>query len=269
MFFSDKLYSMSTWLLNFTTIIIVLGYDWHYIWQKRCLIDSLIEIMSDKTAVWLTGGFYCPGSAVVSPDLPCSAGYFCKQGAKTATPVQGQYADPCPVGHYCPEQNAEPIQCPVGTFSNNIKLRNVTDCLQCTRGECCLVGQSVGLSIHLWSVLLICLSIVCVSISPSIVCVSVCPLSVCLCASVCLSISLSVCLSVCLSLCLSLSPSVRNVGVQLLSIHHSVHEPSIFLHGLSTCLSIDCLSILHRLPICLCIYYLSIHLSQIVSLIFW
>ena len=230
MFFSDKLYSMSTWLLNFTTIIIVLGYDWHYIWQKRCLIDSLIEIMSDKTAVWLTGGFYCPGSAVVSPDLPCSAGYFCKQGAKTATPVQGQYADPCPVGHYCPEQNAEPIQCPVGTFSNNIKLRNVTDCLQCTRGECCLVGQSVGLSIHLWSVLLICLSIACVS---------VCPLSVCVCLSVylsvCLSLRLSVSLSVSLSICQKcwgaavVHPSLRPWTIHLppWTVHLSIHRLSI------------------------------------------
>ncbi|KAI0228985.1 hypothetical protein LSAT2_020568 [Lamellibrachia satsuma] len=84
-----------------------------------------------------TGGFYCPGSAVVSPDLPCSAGYYCKQGGRTATPVQGQYADPCPVGHYCPEQTAEPIKCPVGTFSNNTKLRNETDCIQCTRGFYC------------------------------------------------------------------------------------------------------------------------------------
>ena len=142
-------------------------YNCAWLWLTLCcLIDSLIDIMSDKTTVWLTGGFYCPGSAVVTPDLPCSAGYYCKQGAKTATPVQGQYADPCPVGHYCPEQTAEPIQCPVGTFSNNIKLRNVTDCLQCTRGECCLV------------------------VHPSVICL----MDLCVhCLSIYLSIRLSIC----------------------------------------------------------------------------
>ena len=72
---------------------------------------------------------------MVYPSLFCSAGFYCRSGAKSATPMQDSNAYECPVGHYCPEMSAEPSKCPVGTFSNNTRLRNETDCQMCTPGK--------------------------------------------------------------------------------------------------------------------------------------
>ena len=72
---------------------------------------------------------------MTTPYLLCDAGYFCKSGAKTATPQQDSLANVCPAGHYCVEGTAAPTKCPVGTYSNNTKLKNETDCRVCTAGE--------------------------------------------------------------------------------------------------------------------------------------
>ena len=81
------------------------------------------------------GGHYCAGGGIIYPTTPCSAGYYCKSGAMTATPLQNILAYECPVGYYCPEQTAEPIRCPVGTYSNDTRLRNETDCKPCPKGK--------------------------------------------------------------------------------------------------------------------------------------
>lgn len=41
----------------------------------------------------------------------------------------------CPAGYYCMEGTAESIQCRAGTFSNDTRLRNETDCTPCTPGR--------------------------------------------------------------------------------------------------------------------------------------
>ena len=53
------------------------------------------------------------------PNNTCAAGYFCRRDAVTATPNQGDDANICPVGHYCPEGTGEPTNCPLGTFGND------------------------------------------------------------------------------------------------------------------------------------------------------
>ena len=53
------------------------------------------------------------------PILYCAAGYFCRRNASSATPDQGNDANICPVGHYCPEGTGEPVNCPVGKYGND------------------------------------------------------------------------------------------------------------------------------------------------------
>lgn len=75
--------------------------------------------------------------------------------------MQGAEAHECPVGHYCPEGTVEPYGCPVGTFSNQVRLTNDTECTQCTQGKfiiaalcgtfsCKCIGWCNGLKIKLF-----------------------------------------------------------------------------------------------------------------------
>ena len=43
-------------------------------------------------------------------------GYFCLTGARSATPSQGQDANECPNGFYCPIGSAQPLSCPPGEY---------------------------------------------------------------------------------------------------------------------------------------------------------
>ena len=61
-------------------------------------------------------------SGMPQPNLYCAAGYFCRRNATSATPDQGDDANICPVGHYCPEGTGEPMNCPLGTFGNDTGL---------------------------------------------------------------------------------------------------------------------------------------------------
>ena len=55
-------------------------------------------------------GLVCNGRGLTEPNGICSAGYFCRGGAKTDKPNDaGATGAPCTVGHYCPEGT--------GTFS--------------------------------------------------------------------------------------------------------------------------------------------------------
>ena len=48
----------------------------------------------------------------------CSERYFCRRNATSATPNQGDNANVCPIGSYCPKDTGEPRMCPKGTFNN-------------------------------------------------------------------------------------------------------------------------------------------------------
>ena len=87
-----------------------------------------------KSFFAISGGLYCPGGGVVYPTLPCTAGYYCRSGAMTATPLEDYYANECPVGYYCPDNSTEPTKCPIGTYSNQTRLQEENDCTPCTPG---------------------------------------------------------------------------------------------------------------------------------------
>lgn len=52
------------------------------------------------------------------PNETCNERYFCRRNARTADPKQGNDANICPVGHFCPAETGEPKRCPAGTFNN-------------------------------------------------------------------------------------------------------------------------------------------------------
>ncbi len=52
------------------------------------------------------------------PNITCAERYFCRRNATSGTPNQGEDANICPQGHYCPAGTGEPSKCPAGTFSN-------------------------------------------------------------------------------------------------------------------------------------------------------
>ena len=126
--------------------------------------NNISGLAAESDCFACIGGHYCPSGGVVHPYLLCSAGFYCRSGAETATPmevlyivffmylyyffllgvvkrflfhscVQDSEAYECPRGFYCPEGSSEPTACPVGTFSNTTRLRNDTDCTDCTPGK--------------------------------------------------------------------------------------------------------------------------------------
>jgi len=53
--------------------------------------------------------------------------------------------NPCPVGYYCPigtSGSDNKVKCPAGTFSNDLNLSEVGECLPCPPGKYCLEGTS-------------------------------------------------------------------------------------------------------------------------------
>ena len=47
--------------------------------------------------------YACDQKGLANPSVLCSAGYFCRSGSNTTTPLLGDNANECPAGHYCPE----------------------------------------------------------------------------------------------------------------------------------------------------------------------
>jgi hypothetical protein len=116
-----------------------------------------------------TPGYYCGSNGLTEPTAPCQAGYFCGGGSSISTPfdsagdgkvvsqsyqisyvgetcvsvVNTTLNDMCPPGHYCPEGSPAPIQCPPGTNSSSMGLKEVVDCPPCTRGYYCPLNGTV------------------------------------------------------------------------------------------------------------------------------
>ena len=97
--------------------------------------NNITGIGSQSECSDCLGGYYCGQPGLTYPRTLCSAGYYCRRSANISTPYQDWDADECPVGHYCPEGTTEPVACPLGTFSNNTGLMNVTECELCTAGK--------------------------------------------------------------------------------------------------------------------------------------
>ena len=83
----------------------------------------------------------------------CSAGYYCKSGARedmpsatddfTACPADSECAGPCPLGSYCPIGAQLPAPCPQDTYRNVTGAETDTDCWPCPAGSFCPEGRSV------------------------------------------------------------------------------------------------------------------------------
>ena len=89
-------------------------------------------------------GRFCKSLAVSTFDGvvagDCAAGYFCLEGVNTSLPLPPHFTGTggeCPAGFYCPSATAYPLSCPVGTFSNQLRLTNVSECTPCTPGFYC------------------------------------------------------------------------------------------------------------------------------------
>ena len=102
------------------------------IWVSTIII--LYKNWHHHCTIYFAGGYYCTVGTIY-PTLPCAAGYYCRNSSQSASPSQGDEANQCPVGHYCPEQTTEPIKCPIGTFSNSVLLMNESNCTPCTQGN--------------------------------------------------------------------------------------------------------------------------------------
>ncbi|XP_023817540.1 zonadhesin-like isoform X2 [Oryzias latipes] len=103
-----------------------------------------------------TPGHYCAEAGLSSPSGLCSAGFYCREGSRTATPLANTsddtasaaqtdrdsslghfFGDVCPAGHYCPKGSAKPNPCPPGTFSGKSAAESEADCEACHPGSYC------------------------------------------------------------------------------------------------------------------------------------
>nr|XP_057935999.1 SCO-spondin isoform X4 [Doryrhamphus excisus] len=100
-------------------------------YNPRQHADSLLACMPCPS------GQFCPSPGLSQPAGPCLAGYWCKAGASSLTPLDGLSGSMCPPGHYCPAGTTAPSACPKGTWSNSSGLRRQEDCQSCHGGFYC------------------------------------------------------------------------------------------------------------------------------------
>ncbi|GIQ81354.1 hypothetical protein KIPB_002301, partial [Kipferlia bialata] len=82
-------------------------------------------------------GDYCEDTGLTEATGQCAAGYFCKQGASSATPTLDatyEYYGPCPVGYMCEEGTSLPTACTKGTYNKD---EGQSSCLDCPAGFYC------------------------------------------------------------------------------------------------------------------------------------
>ncbi len=73
----------------------------------------------------------------VATDNLCTEGYYCTEGSTS------KIQNDCPAGYYCPTGTHTPVACPVGTYSDALKLVAESGCLNCPVGYYCpLVAAS-------------------------------------------------------------------------------------------------------------------------------
>ncbi|XP_077422977.1 uncharacterized protein LOC144052618 isoform X3 [Vanacampus margaritifer] len=101
--------------------------------------------LSDESECSLCGaGWHCSGVGLAEPSGICKGGFYCREGAKFASPVDGKTGGLCPPGSYCPPGSSSPIPCPPGTFSNSSGLSRPQDCISCPPGLCCLGSNNTS-----------------------------------------------------------------------------------------------------------------------------
>ncbi|KAG9482440.1 hypothetical protein GDO78_011238 [Eleutherodactylus coqui] len=78
-------------------------------------------------------GKFCSGVGLSTISGNCQEGFYCSERSTSATPSGGI----CPAGSYCPASSAWPVLCPPGTYSNQVGLTEVSQCLICPPGMFC------------------------------------------------------------------------------------------------------------------------------------
>ncbi|RUS80256.1 hypothetical protein EGW08_011985, partial [Elysia chlorotica] len=99
--------------------------------------NNITGLQTEADCTPCLGGYYCPLPGMVTPIDLCDSGYFCKQHANISAPDQGDDANICPIGHFCPVGTSAPLPCPKGTFNNGTGLESESACILCTPGSYC------------------------------------------------------------------------------------------------------------------------------------
>ena len=112
-----------------------------HVWQScpKGTYSSASGLANITQCTPCTGGYYCNIENTTMETGQCDAGYYCRQGAESATPspsLTGD-ADICPEGYYCPQGTTDPIACPAGSFSNQTGIVAEGDCQACLAGWYC------------------------------------------------------------------------------------------------------------------------------------
>ncbi|TWW77257.1 hypothetical protein D4764_12G0006470 [Takifugu flavidus] len=107
--------------------------------QHPCPVGTWSSIVGAQnlSSCWLCPpGLYCNSTGLNQPSGVCSSGYYCSGGAVSAMPSDGEGAQLCPAGHYCLGGGVEGIlPCPPGTYSPQLGLSQVEQCLICPAGS--------------------------------------------------------------------------------------------------------------------------------------
>ena len=84
-------------------------------------------------------GKFCFYPGLSTPSGNCTAGFFCKSGAKSASP-NDTVNMLCPVGRYCENGTINPEQCPPGTLRKFPGGTSVKSCYPCDPGNYCEIS---------------------------------------------------------------------------------------------------------------------------------
>lgn len=98
---------------------------------KQGTLGKKEKLFSQSECSICPAGLYCPTPGTYNQSLPCQQGFYCPNGSVIANQVK------CPAGSYCPQASAEPLLCPVGTFSNQTMIYLQNQCTNCTAGWFC------------------------------------------------------------------------------------------------------------------------------------
>ena len=81
------------------------------------------------------GGDFCAKAGSEWPSGKCQPGYYCKERATSANPVNTtDTGGPCPPGSYCTEGSSFPMACPGGQYNS---LWRQYQCFMCPEGHFC------------------------------------------------------------------------------------------------------------------------------------
>ena len=140
-FFCDAKYGP---VVNYTSSICPEGYfcpaGTKYATEHPCDIGTYnngVGRANKNECLPCLAGLYCGSTGLTQPMTPCSAGYFCKFGAKSDKPREGANADICPLGFYCPVNSKSPIGCPIGTLGLLEGLTSEDNCSVCPSEKVC------------------------------------------------------------------------------------------------------------------------------------